>query len=107
MKSFYVLSEEQKDLYFDVISNLPDEVYSIEDNDIEKLNDVINVGAKLDPCLLSRLSNASIFARILKEIKLWHNSEKYVSAQYMPKEEKKKELLTYVDSLIQKKKNSQ
>lgn len=46
MKSFYVLNEEQKDLYFDVLCNLPDEIYGVDDNDIEKLNHVINAGAE-------------------------------------------------------------
>lgn len=104
MRSFYVLNEEQRDLYFDVISYLPDEVYSVEDRDIEMLNYAIYNGTKLEPSLLSRLRYASIFARILKEIKLWHNSEKWESAKSMPVEEKKKELLAYVDSVMQKNK---
>ena len=101
MQSFYVLNEEQKDLYFDIIKELPDEIYNVEEKDIEILNSAINSGSKIEPVMLARLRNTSVFARILKEIKKWHDSDVIESHQAMPAGEKKRILLAYVDSIIQ------
>lgn len=102
MRSFYVLNEEQRDLYFDVICELPDEVYSMSDKDVEILNKAIDIGSTIEPHVLKRLIHASVFERLLKEIKVWHNCDKYESADLMPFEQKKKELLDSIHFMLNK-----
>lgn len=103
MKKFYILNEEQKDLYFNIIKTLPDDVYNIDDKDVEDLNSAINKGEPLTQNLLMRLRCASVFARLLKEIKGWQNNEEYVSRNLMPADLKEKELLEFVEKCINKK----
>lgn len=97
MQNFYILDEEQRDLYFAVIRELPDEFYNFEDSDVEILNRAINSGEKIEPDVLRRVWCASIFMRILKEIKVWHENNVYVNSGSCPKDIKKMELLEWIN----------
>ncbi len=101
MKQFYVLNDDQKELYFKVVRELPEELYSIEDKDIEVLNRYINTGAQIEPEVLRRLRYSSVFLRILKEIKIWSCSDSFNSSCSCPSDIKKKELLDWVNNILE------
>ena len=75
------LTEEQKDAFFEVVRNLPDNIYPLEgvQSPIEKLNAGINREGLLAE-LLKDVENNNVFLRIVKDIKASKDLEKTIKA---------------------------
>ena len=89
-------SDEQRDLYFKVIRQLPDEVCNFKDDDIMELHIAINDGSIIKPSLFKRIRNNYIYTRLLKEIQQWNGNQK------KPEDEEIKTLLNLVSTIIAK-----
>ena len=79
MNNFIKLTEEQKDAFFEVVRNLPDNIYPAEgvQSPIEKLNAGIAREGLLAK-LLKDVENNNVFLRIVKEITTSKNLDKTV-----------------------------
>ena len=73
------LTEEQKDAFFEVVRNLPDNIYPLEgvQSPIEKLNAGIDREGLLAE-LLKDVENNNVFLRIVKEVRASQDLEKTV-----------------------------
>ena len=103
MGLFSHFTQEQKDLFIQLVDELPYDSYECTDKDIEHIEMYIANNESFDKKHQQILRNSTILLRILKEILQWKhepcNNPEEVNNQLM---NKKKELMDYLQYMMNK-----